>query len=342
VTGTFYGEMMGQPISHRERLETCLSGSVPDRVPVALWRHFPVDDQTPDGLAAATAAYQRAYDFDLIKVTPSSSFCLTDWGAEDVWRGNPEGTREYTRRVIQQPEDWARLPLLDPTSGHLGDQITCLRILNAEFSPHTPLLQTIFSPLAQAKNLVGGEKLFVHMRRFPEALHAGLERITQVTMRFIEEAVKTGIDGIFYAVQHAQYALLSPQEFDTFCRYYDLRILDAVRDLWLNMVHVHGSDVMFSKVADYPSAAINWHDRHTDPSLTSARGLYSGALCGGLRQWETIVLSSPDQVMAEARDAIQATGGSRFILGTGCVVPVTAPSGNLLAARQIVDEISTP
>ena len=149
--------MPHRPISHRERLETCLSGDLPDRVPVALWRHFPVDDQTPDGLAAATAAFQRTFDFDLIKVTPSSSFCLKDWGADDVWQGNPEGTRDYTRRVIQRPEDWSRLPLLDPTSGHFGDQITCLRILTAEFSPHTPLIQTIFSPLAQAKNLVGGE-----------------------------------------------------------------------------------------------------------------------------------------------------------------------------------------
>ncbi len=325
-------------IHHRDRLETCLSGEAPDRVPVALWRHFPVDDQTPDGLAAATAHFQRTFDFDLIKVTPSSSFCLKDWGADDVWRANPEGTRDYTRRVIQRAEDWARLPLLDPTSGHLGDQITCLRILAAEFSPHTPLVQTIFSPMAQAKNLAGGEELLVHMRKAPEALHAGLERITQVTLRFIDECRKTGIAGIFYAVQHAQYGLLSESEFDTFGRYYDLRVMEAVRDCWLNIVHLHGSEVMFDKVADYPARVINWHDRQAEPSLAEAASRFEGVLCGGLRQWETMVLGTPDQVAAEARDAIQTTLGRRFILGTGCVVPVIAPSGNLFAARQIVGQ----
>lgn len=329
---------MESAISHRDRLETCLAGSRPDRVPVALWRHFPVDDQTPEGLAAATAAYQRMYDFDLIKVTPASSFCLRDWGVEDEWRGNPEGTRDNTRRVIRNAEDWAHLPLLDVTGGHLGDQLTCLKILAAEFSPATPILQTIFNPLAQAKNLVGPEELLIQMRRHPDALHAGLERITQTTIRFIEEARKTGIDGFFYAVQHARYALVSPAEFDEFSRYYDLRILEAARGCWLNMLHLHGEDVMFERVTDYPVAVINWHDRQTKPDLAGALSLFPGILCGGLRQIESMLLGTPEQVTLEARDAIRSTNGERLILGTGCVVPTTAPYGNLLAARLSVNE----
>jgi uroporphyrinogen decarboxylase len=38
-----------------------------DRPPVALWRHFPVDDQSPDALAAATLNFQQTYDFDLLR-----------------------------------------------------------------------------------------------------------------------------------------------------------------------------------------------------------------------------------------------------------------------------------
>jgi uroporphyrinogen decarboxylase len=50
-----------------------------------------------------------------------------------------------------------------------------------------------------------------------------------------------------------------------------------------------------------------------------------------------MVLGTPDRVTAEAVQAIQATGGKRFILGTGCVVPITAPRANLVAARQVVE-----
>lgn len=329
--------MASSPSRHRARLEACLGGQVVDRPPVALWRHFPVDDQSPDGLAAAVTAFQRTFDFDLIKVTPASSFCLKDWGVDDRWAGNPEGTRDYTQRVIKKPEDWNLLPPLAPTRGHLGEQLTCLRLLTGEFSPEVPVIQTIFSPMSQAKNLAGPTELLIHLRRNPDSLHAGLRRITETTIRFLEEAIKTGIDGVFYAVQHGQYSLLSTDEFSIFCRPYDLQVLEAARGLWLNMLHLHGEAVMFNQVIDYPVSIINWHDRQAPPTLAEAQSRFQGAVCGGMRQWETMVLGTPDQVRAEAQDAIQQTQGKRFILGTGCVLPTTAPLGNIMAARQIVD-----
>ena len=76
---------------------------------------------------------------------------------EDEWRGHTEGTRQYIKRIIHDPRDWERLPALDPTAPHLAAQLDCLRFIRAELGPDTPLLQTIFSPLAQAKNLAGGE-----------------------------------------------------------------------------------------------------------------------------------------------------------------------------------------
>jgi len=127
------------PYTHRERLEITLSGETPDRQPVALWHHFPVDDQNAITLANATINFQNQYDFDLIKVMPASSFCLKDWGAEDQWRGNSEGTRDYTKRVITHPEDWLRLRVLDPHKGYLGEQLRCLALLQVEFSEHTPV-----------------------------------------------------------------------------------------------------------------------------------------------------------------------------------------------------------
>ena len=323
--------------SHRQRLEACLSQAPVDHAPVALWRHFPVDDQTPESLAAATLAFQKIFDFDLVKVTPESSFCLKDWGARDEWRGATEGTRDYTNRVIQRPEDWARLPILDPTSGYLAAQLTCLRLLVKELGPDTPVIQTIFNPLSQAKNLVGGADLLVHMRRFPDALHSGLKTITDTTLRFIEAAIQTGISGVFYAVQHAQYGLLSEKEFLEFGRAYDLELLAPAKELWLNMLHLHGTEVMFDKVTDYPVSVINWHDRETSPSLAEAQAQFPGVVCGGLRREETMVLGSPEQVRAEARDALQSTQGKRFILGTGCVLPITAPYGNIMAARRSVE-----
>jgi uroporphyrinogen decarboxylase len=192
--------------------------------------------------------------------------------------------------------------------------------------------------MSQAKNLVGPGELSIYMRQNPDALHEGLRRITETTIRFVEEAIKTGIDGIFYAIQHAQFGLLSTSEFDTFCRPYDLQVLEAAKGLWLNLLHLHGEAIMFEQVLDYPTAILNWHDRETIPSLSEAQARFKGTVCGGLRQWNTMVLGTPEQARAEAVDAIRQTAGTRFILGTGCVLPTTAPYGNVMAVRKIVEE----
>ena len=322
----------------RERLQAAISGEKVDHPPVALWRHFPVDDQRPEDLAAATLEFQNLYDWDFVKVTPASSFCLKDWGADDEWRGDPEGTRDYTRRVIARPEDWATLKPLDPRTGHLGNQLRALELIRDGLGGRIPFIQTIFSPFSQARNLVGAENLPVHLRRHPAELKAALAVITETTLRFLDAAKRTGVDGIFYAVQLATTRVFSEAEYHAFGELYDRQILEAARDLWLNVAHLHGDDVMFDLVSRYPAHVINWHDRETPPSLAEGQKKFRerGAVCGGMRQWATMVLGTPEQVRTEARQAIEATGGRRFILGTGCVTPITAPRANLRAAREAV------
>lgn len=330
-----------------ERMQACIKNDPAlDRPPVALWRHFPVDDQSPETLAAATLDFQRHYDFDLVKVTPASSFAIKDWDAQDAWEGSTEGTRRYTSHPIQKPADWERLPVLDPRKAlRLAGQINCLRLIRTGLGPDIPLLQTVFSPLAQAKNLAGGETLIVHLRQYPEAVMKGLQTIAETTRRFLEAAMETGIDGIFYAVQHAQADLLTLDEYKTFGLPFDLKTVAPASGLWCNILHLHGLNIYFDLVPHFASLfpIINWHDRETYPSLAEARtskvlkaSKISPVFCGGISQ-HTIVYAGASEVRQQAMDAIRQTGGRRLLLGTGCVVPVIAPHGNLLAARQSVE-----
>lgn len=323
-------------MTHRERLRATVRGEAVDRPAVALWRHFPDVDQDAATLAQATLEFQREWDFDFVKVTPSSGYCLYDWGARDEWRGDPEGTREYTHRPVKQPDDWRRLAVLDPKSGALGRQLECLQRVRAGLEPATPVIQTIFSPLAQAKNLAGTELLDAHFLDFPQHVTEGLATIAETTRRFIEAAIETGIDGVFYAIQHASRRVFSVEQYRRFGRETDMMLLDAARSLWLNVLHLHGDDVMAEEAVGFSAQVVNWHDRETAPSLREGRRLFGTAVCGGLGRWETMVQGAPDRVAAEARGAIGETGGRGFILGTGCVTPIVAPRVNIEAARQSV------
>lgn len=325
-------------LTHRERIERVISGLDVDRSPVSLWRHFPVDDQAPESLARSTIRFQNTFDYDFVKISPASSFCLKDWGVKDVWDGNPEGSRTFTGQPVQLSEDWRKINPISPKQGALADQLKCIELVRKEIQETTPVIQTIFSPLSQAKNLVGKDNLTAHLRQNPTELKKALQTITNVTIEFIHECSKRRIDGIFYAVQHAQYSILSLQEFEEFGIYFDLQVLAAAKLFWFNLGHIHGENIMFDQLSKYPVQALNWHDRETPPTLNNGKIKFSGAVCGGLRQWETLAYGTPDKVKEEASKAIQETQGSRFILGTGCVTPIIAPDSNLFAAREAVDE----
>jgi uroporphyrinogen decarboxylase len=115
-----------------------------------------------------------------------------------------------------------------------------------------------------------------------------------------------------------------------------MRILEPAVELWCNLLHIHGDNIYFNLARKYPCQIVNWHDRETSPSLVEGLRNYRGVVCGGISQ-NTIVLGDRSEVRKEAADAISQTGGRRFILGTGCVVPVIAPHGNLVTARRIVE-----
>jgi len=320
----------------RKRLEATIAGEKTDRTPVAMWRHWPGDDQDAKELALSVLQWQKEFDWDLVKHSPSSSYMVMDYGMDDRWVGHIEGTREYTVRPVVTAEDWLKLKPLDPSKGQLATQIESLKLLGEGLDKDTPFVATVFAPLSQAKNLAGNEHMISLMRSNPQELHSALEVITESTLRFLEEAKKTGIDGIYYAIQHNRYPLMNKTEFREFGRYYDDQVLAAVDDLWLNILHVHSLDIMFDEITDYPVQIINWHDRDTAPSLKEGLSMTDKAASGGISQW-TLHQETPDNALAEAKDAIEQSSGKRLLLGTGCVTMTTTPKRNLRAIRAFVE-----
>lgn len=327
-------------MNKRERLTKTIAGENVDRVAVALWRHWPGDDQRAADLARSTIEFQQRYDWDFVKITPASSFSVADYGVQDEWEGHLEGTRTYTKRAVQRSLDWTDLRPLDPTRGALGRQLECVRLVcDGLRQDETPILQTIFSPLAQAKNVAGQELMLRHMRTSPDRLHTALNAITESTLRFIDSLKRQPIAGIFYAIQHASYDLMSEDEYRNFGLPYDRKILEALPDKWwLNMAHLHGNAPMFRLCSQLPVQSLNWHDQETEPDLAQGKLQFNGAVCGGLSRWAHVHNGTPAMIREQARAAMAQTNSRRFILSTGCVTMVTSPLSNIRAVREVVDQ----
>jgi uroporphyrinogen decarboxylase len=320
----------------RDRLAAAIRGEETDRPLVALWRHFPTDDLDTEQLALSAIAFQTQHDWDFIKLTPTSSYSVEDWGCRVAYRGHPEGTSEYIARPIRTPHDWARLEPLDPHSGALGQQLAAIRRARELAGPDIPIIETIFSPISQAKNLIGDGLELVHLRRHPVELQHALDVIAETTARFVAAALEAGADGIFYAMQRASADMLSEREYREVGRPLDLRILEAARGAGFNLLHLHGLNTYFDMVVDYPAHALNWHDRDTGPSLAEGARRFPGMVVGGLSQRD-MVEGTPQSIRNLAREAIDSMGGRRLCLSTGCVMQTVTPWGNIRALRGAVE-----
>lgn len=323
-------------MKRRERVYAAIDGQPVDRPPVALWRHFPDQDQKADTLAQAHAAFQKAYEWDFLKVTPASGFHGDDWGLRSTYRPNREGTRHYTDRPIKKETDWPRLKRLDVSTGVHGREIKTLREVRG-LLPDEMVLATIFSPLSVARTLSGETALLRYLRDSVDEMHEGLEIITDAVSQFAVECLAAGADGLFLATQCATTGYMTIEEYEEFGRPYDLRVLDSARSAEIVVLHIHGERIMFEQLIDYPVHVVNWHDRRTPPTLKEAREQYSGALAGGVDAMETIGKGTPEQAAAEVRDAIAQVGGKKLLVTAGCVVPIDAPEETLRAVRQAVE-----
>lgn len=315
-----------------ERLRAAVARQPVDRVPYALWRHFPDADRDPRRLAEATLAFHARYGSDFIKVTPPGGYAVRAWGCVESDAVRPDGHRPCARCAVQSAADWARIRPLDPAGaeGYAEHVEALIRVVGGGRAD-CPVLPTLFSPLSIARKL-SGERLGADLRDHPDRVAAALEAITETVIRFARLVLDESAGGIFYSIQAASRRLHSEEEYAKAGEPYDRRVLESVAGLsGFTIVHCHGEALIFDRLARLPGDAWNWDDRATPPALGEGATAVPGAVLGGLHQWRTLRDGTPAQVAAEVEDAIAQTSGRGLIVGPGCVVPPDAPEANLAA-----------
>jgi uroporphyrinogen decarboxylase len=324
-------------MTKRERIKAALAGKAVDNVPVGFWRHWPGDDQHPESLASVALEFQRRYDLDFIKVPVSSTYCVDDYGAEHEYRGSLIGDREYLDPVVKNIDDWDRIQPLNVTKGKYGQHLQVLRMIIDKRESNTPVIFTIFNPLAMASYLAGDENLLVHLRRYPDKVEKALKALTETCASFVKAVIAEGADGIFLSTRWASYELMSEEEYLRFGKPGDLAVLAASSGGWFNVLHLHGQHPMVKALADYPVQAVNWHDRTSWPGLKEAKKIFPGAVMGGIEQYKVLNFGSLLNVELQVHDAIDQTKGRRLIVTPGCTYPMSVPHSNLIAMRRAVD-----
>src|SRR5258705_7835672 len=327
-------------MTRRDRIRKPLAGERTDRPPMSFWRHFYDREGTAEDLARAMLEFQAKYEWDFVKVNPRGSYHVEDWGVRTERPGTgPLDKPKVVKSVIREPQDWDKIRSIDPTKGTLGEMLDAEERIAAKIQGETDWVMTIFNPISIASDLINDDARFVeHLRNPGERVHHALRAITETFAAFTRETMQRGASGILFATtDYGNDSRIDKALMEEFARPYDLRVLEEAKRGMMNIIHVCGPRAFVKEHLDYPVQIVSWADHDPgNPSVAELKKATTKTLLAGIDHERTMVSGTPEAVVAEARAAIEASQGTRFILGPGCAVPAAAPERSYAAAREAV------
>jgi uroporphyrinogen decarboxylase len=326
-------------MSKRERVMAALRGDEVDRPPVSFWGHDFLREWSAQGLADAMLESVREYDYDYLKVNPRATYYAEAWGCRFRPSNDAARAPEGESWVVRDAADLKKIEPVDGTSGVFAEQLAALHQIGAGLGGEVPFVQTVFSPLSVVGRLTEDrDAVKGWIAREPEPLHSALAAVTETLAGYARACLDSGAEGIFLpTTEWGTFDALDWQKYETFGRPYDLRVLEAVAGAPFNILHVCRPNNMLAELLDYPVAALNWADRASgNLSLREAQAKTGKAVMGGIDERHTLLEGPPGSVSSRALDAVEQTGGRRFLLAPGCSISPQTPAANIHAAVQAV------
>jgi uroporphyrinogen decarboxylase len=319
----------------RARVLAALRGDDVDRPPVSFWGHDFMREWSAEGLAAAMLESVQAYDYDYLKVNPRATYYSEAWGCRYRPPSEPTRQPQIESWLLYEASDLEKVSSVDGRAGAFAEQLDALRLIGDGLHGDVPFIQTVFSPLSVVGRLANGqEPVRRWMAEAPDALHGALGAVAQTLAGYAAACLEAGADGIFFATtEWATTDVLTLEQYETFGRPYDLRVLQAVEGAAFNVLHVCRPHNMLDRLIDYPVSALSWAALAPgNLSLREARLSTSQALMGGIDERHALLQGSPDDVRDQAAEALAQTGGRGFLLAPGCSISPETPPSNLRAA----------
>jgi uroporphyrinogen-III decarboxylase len=297
--------LRGASLSSTDRVNRVLRGGSVDRPPFTLWHHFGL--KTAEAHAARTIDFHRLCRTDIVKVM------------SDFPYPKPPG-KWWELKVERNP---------------FPQQIKALEMIAKTLAGKAYFLETIFNPMNVAVKLSSKEGVRALLGERPQTLLDALEIITQSEINHARSALEAGASGIFLAVDNANAANLTPEEYRQFSGPFDRRILDAVKGARMNVLHLHTESAYLAEFRAWPVQVVNYSREVSKIPFPSMRRTFpSAVLMGGLDETKWSSLSSV-QMRAQWRSAARAAG-RRFILSPGCSVPDNSTEADLKKLLALV------
>ncbi|NVM43819.1 MAG: hypothetical protein HWN79_02790 [Candidatus Lokiarchaeota archaeon] len=318
-------------------IKKSLKGHPTEKVPYAIWKHFPEFDKSPEGLFKAQMDFQNKFDSDIMKISISGRAFASDFGAEIGGYDPVSGSRVGVKYPIEVLEDWWNVKKIDVSKGEFGKQIKAMKLIHPEVEGKVPTMMTVFSPLMVASEI--DRNLVSHYRKDPQLVGDQLEIIISAMTEFTETSIEAGADGIFLATQHFNDRLTTEERIELEFKPLKSLVKKTIKKNNFVVLHLHGEDPDYKLATKLPIDAINWHDQQTSPSLSEAREMFKGGLLGGLNaeSWKSI--SDPLDIVSLIVSVYESFKGPGLIIAPGCVIPQFVNDSTIDAAVTTIKNL---
>lgn len=302
------------------RLNAALQGENVDRPPFSFWYHFGLQHAKSKRVAQTHLEFFQAYDLDFLKVMNDYPYPESD---------NQEEFFEVS--------DWKSLKVFLGDESGFGKQLKALELIGQELADKAYFVETIFSPWTIARKLSDKETLVKLKNNHPELLLEIMEKIALSLANYAEKAINTGAAGIFLSLSGANPNVMTYQEYERFARPFDLMILERIKTKTkFNILHIHGDQIYFNELLDYPVQAINWSHYYAKPSLSQARQQYKGCLLGGINE-KLFGHTTISAVKKEINETLKELGTQNLIITPGCSIETDSPQKQLRSVKKALE-----
>ncbi len=301
-------------MSRVERVRAAIAGEEVDRVPAGFWFHFPADKAHGQASVEAHLDYYRASDVDFVKIMNEHPY--------------------QSRIPIRGPSDWARIEPAPLSAPFYQEQLAEVRGIVNALDGEALAIVTLFGPFASG-NHASGNRVTKDIKAEPESVYHGLAAIAESLTAFAHACVDAGAAGVYYSAQGGEVDRFTREEFETYIKPHDVRVLQGVADHGeFHVLHICRDRVRLEAFVDYPCHVVNWAATKQNPSLVEGRKLFKRTLLGGMDDRGIMVDGSADEIRARVREVIREVGSRALIVGADCTLPTDIDVAHIRAAVQ--------
>ena len=313
----------GPALSHKERVDRALLGEEVDRPPFSMWHHY----KRPTAALEAQdhLEFHRKYDTDFVKV-------MNDF--------------DYPRSKTGK---WFEL---EPLESPYPEQLHTLELVRDGLQGDAYFIDTLYGPYMTAMLLLAAEPEFKskgsaedrteviqHLHAFQQentmAWEAMMEAITQSTVNHIRRSLAVGTSGTLVSIFNATSKFGSVEDYEKYSRPYDKRVLAALADTKLTLLHLHTLERPYlDQFKDFQAPVIHYSVKTSGIPMNEVRKVYSQAIAGGVDEvgFQKLTVEQIRKQWKLAREQ----AGAKYIITPGCSVPDASTDAELLRMTKAV------